>query len=75
MVCEPWPERWPRSRGHQDQLRRQLAELAAASPLTQEIPLSQILLRRSLPVDIRHNAKIFREKLAVWAAARVGADS
>ena len=22
----------------------------------------------ALPVDIRHNAKIFREKLAVWAA-------
>ena len=25
------------------------------------------------PVDVRHNAKIFREKLAVWAAKEVGA--
>ena len=25
------------------------------------------------PVDIRHNAKIFREKLAVWAATEVRA--
>ena len=25
---------------------------------------------RSFPVDIRHNAKIFREKLAIWAARR-----
>ncbi len=26
-----------------------------------------LLLHPSLPVDIRHNVKIFREKLAVWA--------
>jgi acyl-CoA synthetase (AMP-forming)/AMP-acid ligase II len=30
-----------------------------------------ILFHPSFPVDIRHNAKIFREKLAVWAAARL----
>jgi acyl-CoA synthetase (AMP-forming)/AMP-acid ligase II len=29
------------------------------------------LLHPSFPVDIRHNAKIFREKLAVWAAERL----
>jgi olefin beta-lactone synthetase len=27
----------------------------------------------SFPVDVRHNSKIFREKLAVWAAKRVNA--
>jgi hypothetical protein len=33
--------------------------------------IEHFLLHRSLPVDIRHNAKIFREKLAVWATARL----
>jgi hypothetical protein len=26
------------------------------------------------PVDVRHNSKIFREKLAVWADKELGAD-
>jgi hypothetical protein len=29
------------------------------------------LLRRALPVDVRHNAKIRREALAVWAQRRL----
>ncbi len=29
------------------------------------------LLHPKFPVDVRHNAKIFREKLAVWAAERM----
>ena len=30
-----------------------------------------MLFHKSLPVDIRHNSKIFREKLAVWATERL----
>lgn len=30
------------------------------------------LLHKAFPVDIRHNSKIFREKLAVWAAKQLG---
>jgi acyl-CoA synthetase (AMP-forming)/AMP-acid ligase II len=30
-----------------------------------------VLYHRAFPVDIRHNAKIFREKLALWAEKRV----
>lgn len=30
-----------------------------------------ILFHKGFPVDIRHNSKIFREKLAVWAAGKV----
>ncbi|UFS70035.1 AMP-binding protein [Geomonas sp. RF6] len=33
--------------------------------------IETILFHPAFPVDIRHNAKIFREKLAVWAARRV----
>lgn len=33
-----------------------------------ELPeLKAVLVKQRFPVDIRHNAKIFREKLAVWA--------
>lgn len=34
--------------------------------------IQTVLYHRSFPVDVRHNAKIFREKLAVWAAGKVG---
>lgn len=38
--------------------------LALASPLTADI--GHYYFHPGFPVDIRHNAKIFREKLAVW---------
>jgi olefin beta-lactone synthetase len=33
--------------------------------------IETILIHPAFPVDIRHNAKIFREKLAVWAAEQL----
>ena len=48
------------------QLRQELLALGAANPLTRDI--RTILFHPAFPVDIRHNAKIFREKLAMWAA-------
>jgi hypothetical protein len=44
-------------------------QLAGRHPLTASI--DHFLIHPSFPVDIRHNAKIFREKLAVWAATRI----
>lgn len=32
--------------------------------------IEQFLIHPAFPVDIRHNAKIFREKLAVWASRK-----
>jgi acyl-CoA synthetase (AMP-forming)/AMP-acid ligase II len=52
-----------------DRLRRELRELAASQPLTE--PLETFLFHPSFPVDVRHNAKINREYLAVWAAHRL----
>ena len=43
----------------------ELLELARSSDLTKSI--ETILYPAEFPVDIRHNAKIFREKLARWA--------
>ncbi len=47
-------------------IRDDLIALAQAGPVTRG--LDTFLRHPSFPVDIRHNAKIFREKLAAWAA-------
>jgi|CXWL01.1.fsa_nt_gi hypothetical protein len=64
-----WPEHRPRSKKDEAQLLAELWELAKSNPLTENV--HDILLHPSLPVDIRHNAKIFREKLAVWAEEKL----
>lgn len=51
-----------------EQIRRGLLELAEARPETRRI--RRILFHPGFPVDIRHNAKIYREQLAIWAAER-----
>ncbi len=53
----------------QERLFAELRQLALANPLTEQI--EHFLIHRSFPVDIRHNAKIFREQLAAWAAKRL----
>ena len=64
IVAEPWPEQWA---GDQDRLIAELRELAQANELTRSV--DRFFLMESLPVDIRHNAKIFREKLVPWVTA------
>lgn len=48
----------------------ELKELAASNPLTQGI--RHIFIENNFPVDIRHNSKIFREKLSVKAQKKLG---
>jgi hypothetical protein len=67
VICVEPASPLPRSERHK--LRRELLNLGAAFPHTKRI--QTILFHRSFPVDIRHNAKIFREKLAVWASRRI----
>jgi hypothetical protein len=50
-------------------LKRELLNMAAKSPLTKDI--DTILFHAEFPVDIRHNAKIYREQLAVWAEKKI----
>ena len=69
LISEPWPEHWPRTKSAQDQLLDELRQLAAGSKLTADI--KHFFLLRALPVDTRHNSKIFREKLAVWASRKL----
>lgn len=57
-------------RTYEEVVRAELLELAARHETTRTI--RTILFHPAFPVDIRHNAKIGREKLAVEAARRFG---
>lgn len=50
-------------------LIRELNEMAARHTHTRTI--RTFLINTRFPVDIRHNSKIFREKLSIWAAERL----
>jgi hypothetical protein len=51
-----------------EKLFHDLRQIALQYKHTQAI--QHFMINPSFPVDIRHNAKIFREKLARWAAAK-----
>ncbi|NOX33766.1 MAG: AMP-binding protein [Deltaproteobacteria bacterium] len=48
---------------------KELSDLAKSNPLTSGI--DHIFIEKAFPVDIRHNSKIFREKLAVKAKRKL----
>jgi len=48
-----------------DEMTKELLNLAARHPITEDI--KTVMFHKAFPVDIRHNSKIFREKLAKWA--------
>jgi olefin beta-lactone synthetase len=73
----PPPERAPvlcvellekASSAERARIREELLRLGSKTEMTR--PIGTILFHPGFPVDIRHNAKIFREKLAEWAAGR-----
>lgn len=68
ILIEPVKEHWPRDSESVSKLTAELLDLAARNPLTRRI--EEIIIRdKPLPVDIRHNSKIFRERLAEELAA------
>jgi len=69
VVVEPRDPKLLRHGAARQSLITELRELGARYPMSATI--RQILLHPAFPVDIRHNAKIFREELAAWAAQRV----
>ncbi|MDY0162864.1 fatty acid CoA ligase family protein [Desulfobotulus sp.] len=58
------------SRKKQEELRSELLQLAGAFDHTSGI--RHLLFHPDFPVDIRHNAKIHRETLALWAEKHLG---
>ncbi|MGA1875866.1 MAG: fatty acid CoA ligase family protein [bacterium] len=69
LIVEPKRDTWPRRREEVRRFTGELQELGQRNQLTRQI--KTFLFHPSFPVDIRHNAKIFREKLAVWAEKQV----
>ena len=63
------PVKWPLSRKDRARIEADLKAIGAGFAHTNTI--ETFVFRKAFPVDTRHNAKIFREKLAVWAAGRV----
>ena len=65
IVIEPEPDHYPETPNDETRFRQELHDIATGNGLTSAI--DTILFHRSLPVDTRHNVKINREQLAVWA--------
>jgi olefin beta-lactone synthetase len=70
IVVEPKPEQMPKNKRARRALTAELAKIGGMNQLTQGI--NDFLIRRSMPVDARHNAKILRDQLAVWARRKLG---
>ena len=52
-----------------ERIRRELNALGAQYELTR--PIHEVLYHHSFPVDARHNSKIRREALSVWAGRKI----
>ncbi|WP_417378900.1 fatty acid CoA ligase family protein [Gimesia sp.] len=69
IIIEPEQGDFPENQAARDRFTQELLALGKANSLTESI--KTVLFHRSLPVDIRHNVKIFREKLTPWAEKQV----
>ena len=62
LVVEPWPEHWPKTDDRKQRLVNEILGLISKHEIT--LGIHEVRLMKQLPVDIRHNSKIFRERLA-----------
>lgn len=69
IVAEPWPDHWPRGKAEQQKLRSEILSICQANERSKLV--QHVLLKQNLPVDIRHNSKIFREQLVDWVARQI----
>lgn len=58
-----------KDKGDRDRLYLELRQLAEGNPLTEFLDI--FLVHQSFPVDVRHNIKIDRRQLAVWACGHL----
>lgn len=73
MFVEPLPEHFPHGAEAREKLLAELEGLAKSSPLTENI--KRIAILEKFPVDVRHNAKINRERLSEIATQELTVDS
>jgi acyl-CoA synthetase (AMP-forming)/AMP-acid ligase II len=65
LVIEPEPGTWPETESARQEIITRIREVALQSSLSNSI--KKFFLNPSLPVDRRHNAKVYRDRLGVWA--------
>ena len=65
IIIEPTKANKIKSSRERNKFIKELLKLGAFSSLTKAI--KKVLFHPDFPVDVRHNAKIFREKLSLWA--------
>ncbi|PHX98603.1 MAG: hypothetical protein CK530_13820, partial [Planctomycetaceae bacterium] len=65
LVVEPFPHVWPKNKAAKRAFAEALRAIGRGDPITAGI--KKFFFHRSFPVDVRHNAKIFRESLSLWA--------
>ena len=73
MLCVEKPK-WPSPKDRyltQERIEECLRQRAGATFHTERIT-TYLIYPGVFPVDVRHNSKIFREKLAVWADKQLG---
>lgn len=68
LILEPRSSNLLNDPKAQNRVISELIEMAKSFP--QACQVKRFLWHSELPTDIRHNAKIFREKLALWAASQ-----
>ena len=69
IIVEPKPGRMPGNKQAARKFADELLDLGSRNDLTRDI--RDVLFHPKFPVDFRHNAKILREKLALWAQAKI----
>ncbi len=70
VLVEPWPEHRPANAREIQRLVSELLSICQASEVTRDIQ-HVFVYPDKLPTDIRHNSKIFREKLVPWATQQL----
>ena len=63
------PVLWVETKNPTEELRQSLLTLSRNNPKTK--PVEKIMFHQGFPVDIRHNAKIYREQLKIQAEERL----
>ena len=69
LIVQPTPGKMPRSAAARAALARDLFDHVADAPATEHVV--EILFKEDFPVDVRHNAKIHRGELKVWATEQL----
>jgi acyl-CoA synthetase (AMP-forming)/AMP-acid ligase II len=64
IIIEPHKNHFPKNKSERKEFVEELLKLGSANELTKNIEI--VRFHPNFPTDIRHNAKIFREKLKVW---------